>query len=117
MAKHGDEANLIRLANAYEMATDWRARRPTIDVGECRPARGTTEGQLATDVPSAELANSHAYAARIGLGALSDADLARLSSIRTSQEETGAALPRVADKRVRPFHDFRRPLPAPPQDQ
>ena len=116
VAKQGDEASVIRLANAYEMATDWRARRPTIDVGERRRAQGATQSQLAADISSAELADSRAYAARIGLGALSDADLARLSSIKNSQEETGAALPRVADKRVRPFDDVRRPRPAPPQD-
>ena len=116
VAKQDDEASLIRLANAYEMATDWRARRPTIDVGERQPTRGATQSQLAAEIPSHELAQSRAYAARVGLGALSDADLVRLSSIRTSQEETGAALPRVADKRVRPFDDVRRPRPAPPQD-
>lgn len=116
VAKHGDEASLIRLANAYETATGWRARRPTIDVGECRPTRGTTQGRLAADVPSPDLAESRAYATRVGLDALSDADLARLSSVKISQEETGAALPRVTDKRVRPFHDFRQPRPAPPQD-
>ena len=116
VAKHGDEASLIRLANAYEMATDWRARRPTVDVGERQALRVATQGRHAAHIPSPELAESRAYAGRVGLDALSDADLARLSSIKTSQEETGAALPRVADKRVRPFHDYRRPRPAPPKD-
>lgn len=103
-ARHGGETRLFRLAAAYEAATQWRTRRPDLDqqqheaVGS-RPAAPPPRSACAT----ADLAAGRAQAARLRLSTLCDADIARLGAIRIAQEEAGAALPRVSDKRVRPF--------------
>ena len=103
VANHGDEATLIRLAGAYEAATAWRARRPVIT--PCEVALAEPQNQQTPVIAAPDLAESRAHAERVGLGALSNADQGRLTSIRLNQEEAGAALPRVTDKRVRPFGD------------
>ncbi len=99
-ARRGGEAAIVALAAAFEAATDHRARRPALDAASRAPEPPPVAWPEQA-APADEA--TRAYAARAGLGRLSEADLSRLGMFIASQGTAGA-LPRPKDKRVRPLH-------------
>ena len=107
VGRYFDEATLLRVAQAYESATAWRARRPDI------PATAPDPIMPAATVPTVDpalLAEARIYATRYGLTGLSEAQLAELAVIFDKAATAGLAIPRMPSKEDEPAHVFHVPL-------
>ena len=112
VARQGREADLLRVAIAYERATGWRDVLPMPRAYPPAPAR-TLAAVSATDVSMEEMAK---FASRHNLSRLDGAHLARMSELVAPVAAFGADVRRVADKHQGPYQEsfiarFDAPLP------
>ncbi|SFU49443.1 aspartyl-tRNA(Asn)/glutamyl-tRNA(Gln) amidotransferase subunit A [Methylobacterium sp. 174MFSha1.1] len=102
-----DEATVLRVAQAYEAATPWRARKPD-------PAPHAPEPIMPDTTPPSvspeHLAEAERYATRYGLDGLAPAEVAELALLLDKTAAAGLAIPRQSSKEDEPAHVFRVPL-------
>jgi aspartyl-tRNA(Asn)/glutamyl-tRNA(Gln) amidotransferase subunit A len=107
VGRYFDEATVLRVAQAYEAATPWRGRRPTIPAFAPDPIMpDATPPQVSPDL----LDEARRYAARYGLDMLDEGGLAELASLFEKTASAGLAIPRMLSKEDEPAHVFRVPL-------
>jgi aspartyl-tRNA(Asn)/glutamyl-tRNA(Gln) amidotransferase subunit A len=107
VGRYFDEPTVLRVAQAYEAATAWRQRRPSLDpVTQEAKMPDTSPPAIPPDL----LAEAQAHARRYGLAALSPDMLAELATLFDKAASTGLAIPRMASKEDEPAHVFRVPL-------
>ncbi|TNC14045.1 amidase [Methylobacterium terricola] len=105
--RYFDEATVLRVAQAYEAATPWRARKADPAPHAPEPIMpDTTPNQ----VPPERLAEAERYATRYGLTALAPAEVAELALLLDRTAAAGLAIPRQPSKEDEPAHVFRVPL-------
>ncbi|WP_083469109.1 amidase [Methylobacterium variabile] len=105
--RYFDEATVLRVAQAYEATTPWRARK-------AEPASHLPEPIMPDPtlppVPPELRAEAERYAARYGLAGLSPAEVAELALLFDKAASAGLAIPRQPGKEDEPAHVFRVPL-------
>ncbi len=109
VGRQGGEADILRLAIAYERATPWRDRLPAPAPHPVPPA-AVPAVQAAANVPLEEV---RAFAERHGLQALAPEHLARLRELVSPVAAFGAQLQRVTDKHRAPLAGTLAPEPFP----
>ncbi|WP_064504317.1 amidase [Methylobacterium platani] len=107
VGRYFDEATVLRVAQAYEAATPWRARKPDLAPHAPEP---TMPDSTPPSVTPEQLADAERYATRYGLSALSRAEVAELAALLDRTAAAGLAIPRQSSKEDEPAHVFRVPL-------
>lgn len=107
VGRYFDEATVLRVAQAYEAMTPWRARKPD-------PAPQAPEPIMPDTTPPSvspeHLAEAERYATRYGLTGLKPTEVAEIALLLDKTAAAGLAIPRQASKDDEPAHVFRVPL-------